>query len=120
MSIINLLPFAKKCLGLLPPLSKHTRYARWRLLSLSVFGLTLAGALWTGYFIYQNLFFTLANVNAIVVLSNNLTMDIVDLPGFQKAQGLISQKNNLPPLTAKVRNVFFYAPTSTPATTTKK
>ena len=67
------------------------------------FGLLLAGALWTGYFIYQNIFFTLSNVNAIVVLSTNLTADVVDFPNFQKVRNLIEEKRIFrpcPPISA--------------------
>ncbi|MEK7212871.1 MAG: hypothetical protein AAB678_00335 [Patescibacteria group bacterium] len=116
----NALENIKKYFGTALTPAKNTRYANWRLLSLSVFGLLLAGALWTGYFIYQNIFFTLSNVNAIVVLSTNLTADVVDFPNFQKVRNLIEEKKNLPPLPANIRDIFAYLPTSTYAVTSAK
>ena len=105
-------------------LSKDTRYQFWRILNLACFGLLLLIMGWTALFVYQNVYSTQDDAQAIYLLNKNLSLDIINVPDFEKVKKLIDSKKNETVWPANLRNVFFYAvPAATStyaATSTKK
>ena len=95
------------------PLSYKGKYGFWRLVNILTLGLLLSGALFTYYFIYQNIYSTIANANAIVSLKSNLNIYDLDLQAYEKAERAIAQKKQLEEFPANVRNIFYYS-TNTP------
>ncbi|TAN34168.1 hypothetical protein EPN28_00295 [Patescibacteria group bacterium] len=94
-------------------LEKSGRYAHWRVLNLIIVGLLLGGAMFTFYFIQQNIFSSIANANAIVALRANASADTVNLQAFAAAKDAIAEKKIKIELNTALRNIFFYAATST-------
>lgn len=102
-------------------LPTKSRYQGWRILSIIVVGLATAAAIITAYFIYQNIFRTLENANAVVILSSNLNIDVIDTKAYNQTEELIKAKNTLFVWPKDVRNIFSYqALTTTYVTTTKR
>ncbi len=100
-------------LNLKIPLSYKGKYGFWRLVNIITIGLLLFGALFTYYFIYQNIYSTIANANAIVSLKSNLNIYDLDLQAYEKAERAITQKKQLEEFPSNVRNIFYYS-TNTP------
>ncbi len=93
------------------------RYGFWRLLNLIILGLLLTGALFTYYFIYQNIYSNIANSNAIISLKSNLSIYDLDLQTYEKAENAINQKKHQEEIPNNIRNIFYYSAsisTSTP------
>ena len=90
------------------PISYKGRYGFWRLLNILIFGLLVSGAMFTTYFIYENIYSTIANANAIVSLRSSLNIYDLDLQAYEKAETAIIQKKQLEEFPAKIRNVFYY------------
>ena len=84
------------------------RYGFWRLLNIVIFGLLFSGAMFTYYFIYQNIYSTIANANAIVSLRSNLTIYDLDLQAYEKATAAIAQKKHKEEFSSNIRNIFYY------------
>lgn len=103
------------------PIAYKGRYGFWRLLNIVILGLLVFGAMFTYYFIYQNIYSTIANANAIVSLRSNLNIYDLDLEAYEKAQAAIAQKKHLEEFPPGIRNIFYYTTTtSTYANTTTK
>ncbi len=90
------------------PISYKGRYGFWRLLNILIFGLLVSGAMFTTYFIYENIYSTIANANAIVSLRSNLNIYDLDLKAYEKAENAIAQKKRLDTFPANIRNIFYY------------
>ena len=95
------------------PLAYKGRYGLWRLINILILGLLLSGAMFTYYFIYQNIYSTIANANAIVSLRSNLNIYDLDLQAYEKAQTAIVQKKQLEEFPPNIRNIFYYKTIST-------
>ena len=97
------------------------RYGFWRLLNIVILGLLVSGAMFTYYFIYQNIYSTIANANAITSIRSNINIYDLDLPAYEKAQVAIAQKKLLEEIPPNIRNIFYYnTTTSTYANTNTK
>ncbi|HSR89406.1 MAG TPA: hypothetical protein VLK22_03385 [Candidatus Udaeobacter sp.] len=83
-------------------------YGFWRLLKIIIIGILVYGAMFTCYFIYQNIYSTIANANAIVALKSKAGGYDLDLQAYQKARTAITQKNHLEEIPTNVRNIFYY------------
>jgi len=70
------------------------KYAGWRLLSILLMGLLLTAALFTYYFIYNNIYTTLADANAVIALNSQIGGETVDQVAFVEASGLLAAKNS--------------------------
>jgi len=84
------------------------KYGFWRLLNIVIFGLLISGTMFTYYFIYQNIYSTIANANAIVSLRSNLNIYDLDLKAYDKARVAIGQKKQIEEFPANIRNIFYY------------
>ena len=84
------------------------RYGFWRLLNIVMFGLLVFGAMFTYYFIYENIYSTMDNASAIVSLRSNLNIYDLDIPAYEKARAAIAQKKHLEEFPANIRNIFYY------------
>lgn len=85
------------------------RYGFWRLLNIIILGVLVFVAMFTYYFIYQNIYSTIANANAITSLRSNLNIYDLDLPAYERAQIAIAQKNHLEIIPNNIRNIFYYS-----------
>lgn len=90
------------------PIAYKGKYAFWRLLNIVIFGLLISGVMFTYYFIYQNIYSTIANANAITSLRSNLNIYDLDLQAYEKAQTAIIQKKHLEEIPLNIRNIFYY------------
>lgn len=64
--------------------------------------------MFTYYFIYQNIYITIANANAIVALRSTLNIYDLDLLAYEKAEAAIAQKKRLEEFPLNIRNIFYY------------
>jgi hypothetical protein len=90
------------------PITYKGRYGFWRMLNILIIGLLVSGAMFTYHFIYQNIYSTIANANAIVSLRTNLNIYDLNLQAYEKAEGAITQKKQLEGFPPNLRNIFFY------------
>ena len=90
------------------PIAYKGRYGFWRLINIIILGLLLSGAMFTYYFIYQNIYSTIANANAIVALRSNQNIFDLDLQAYEKAKAAIAQKKHLEEIPLNLRNIFYY------------
>lgn len=67
----------------------------------------------TFYFIYQNVYGTLANARAIITLKSNPALFDLDLSAYEKARIAIAQKKEPNTFPANMRNIFTYVQTNT-------
>jgi len=112
MNKITLADIWKK---LAPP--DKNNYLGWRIASILTAGLITLALMLTAFFVYNNIYNTLANACSIINLNSELGMDIVDMDNFYKTAGIIDAKKKLTPIPPTVRNIFTYY--STPSSTTK-
>ncbi|MFA5770923.1 MAG: hypothetical protein WC894_05520 [Patescibacteria group bacterium] len=98
-------------------LKPANRYTIWKVVGMLIIGLLLACTMLVFYFIYQYSYLTLSNANAILTLSSNLGVDIVENNNFKISQDIINSKKSLPEITNKIRNIFYYVETSSSTTT---
>lgn len=99
-----------------PTPTKH--YTSWRLFSILVVGFMVFSALAVSYFIYQNIFATLANANDIAFLKTSITIDAVDKKAYDAATKLIELKRNIV-IPSDTKNIFEYGPEPKTNTSTK-
>lgn len=97
-------------------------YGFWRLLKIITIGVLAFGAMFTYYFIYQNIYSTIANANAIISLKSRMGAYELDLQSYEKAKAAIIQKKHLEDIPTNLRNIFYYVTinTSTYVNTTTK
>lgn len=84
------------------------RYGFWRLINIVIFGLLISGAMFTYHFIYQNIYSTIANANAITSLQANVNIYDLDLQAYEKATLAIAQKKRIEEIPSNIRNIFYY------------
>lgn len=94
------------------------RYAFWRMIYILIFLLLLGAMGMTYYFIYQNIYSTIANTNIVSALKSNANIYNLDLAGFQKATAAIEKKQKIEYVGPTVKNIFNYASTPVIATST--
>ena len=97
------------------------RYAFWRMIYILIFALLLALMGLTYYFIYQNIYSTIANSHIVTALKSNTNIYNLDIAGFQKATAAIEKKQKLEYVASNSRNIFFFQAatvTSSPSTST--
>ncbi len=103
--------------GYLKPANKYTI---WKAAGLLMIGLLLTCSFFVFYFVYQYSYTTISNANAIMTISSNLGVDLIDNKNFIISQNIINLKNSLPPVGDKIRNIFYYDQVSTSTTSTGK
>ena len=89
------------------------RYGLWRMINILVFSVLIFAIAFTFYFIYQNIYSTLANAHAIVTLKSNMTIFDLDMPAYEKARLAITRTKQTDPFLLNTRNIFSYSITST-------
>jgi len=85
------------------------KYFFWRIFSIIVMGALISGVIFTSFFIYSKIYFTIANIEVIATLSEHANLTVLDLPGYEKAQKLITLKTEKNKIPKDIRNIFFYA-----------
>jgi len=90
------------------PVTYKGKYGLWRLINIVIFGLLISGSMFTYYFIYENIYSTIANANAIVSLRSGLSIYDLDLQAYEKARAAITQKKQLEEIPSNIRNIFYY------------
>lgn len=95
------------------------RYGLWRLVYLMIFLILLSAVGLTYYFIYQNIYSTIANTTVITALKSSVNIYNLDIPAFHKASEAIEKKQKLEYFAPEIRNIFYYTTnTTSPITTT--
>lgn len=89
-------------------MTNNSRYTAWRLASIGIVGLLSLAVLITIYFIYNNIYNTLSNSNAILVLSSSPQSDTIDITAYEKAKKIITTKQQAVIIPNKLRNIFSY------------
>ena len=84
------------------------KYGLWRLVYILIFGILLSSVLFTYYFIYQNIYTSVANANAIVSIQSNLNIYNLDISTFEKAAAAIDKKQVREEFPANTGNIFNY------------
>lgn len=92
-------------------------YATWRIASILIAGLILASTLFIGFFVYQNIYTTLANTNTIIILESSLGVDVIDTKAYNQVEEKLKLKKTPFSWPDKIRNIFDYVPTSTTIST---
>lgn len=82
------------------------KYAGWRLLSIVLVGLLLSTALFTFYFIYNNIYATMADANAVLILNTQLGGEAIDQAAYEKAVQLLAVKNTPFVIPTTTRDIF--------------
>ena len=93
----------------------------WQIINwVAITGLLLA-AFFTVRFIYENVYLSLSNAYAIIVLSKDLDIEKIDATAFEKAQKALANKQ-IAPIPDKLRYIFALPAisTSTPVKSTNK
>lgn len=88
---------------------------KWRLITYLVAGLMIAGVFISGVFIYRYIYVTLDNANAVMILNTNTSINVIDVPTFNKAIQILDSKLQ-PPAIMPARNIFSYASSTPPVT----
>lgn len=83
------------------------------MINILVFSTLIFATAFTFYFIYQNIYSTLANAHAIVTLRSNMTIFDLDMAAYEKARLAIAQKKQIDPFPPNLRNIFSYSLTGT-------
>lgn len=106
MSIINNLnfSFSKK------PDSCYRKRptSRWKIWTSAIASLIIIVTLGVFYFIYNNIYLTITNVNAIYFLQANNETNNVDMAAYEKAKQYLDKKSNPPVMPKNLRNIFSY------------
>ncbi len=89
-------------------LKDNNRYAAWRLASIGTMGILSLTIILTIYFIYDNIYNTLSNGNAIIILSNSPLSDTIDVEAYEKVKKIITKKQQTNSIPTKLRNIFYY------------
>ncbi len=101
----------------------NVAYLGWRVLSIIIIGVLTGSVIMSSYFSYQNIYQTIADANAVVVLSSTVGSDIINIPEYEKAEQFLERKRAPFFFAEGARNIFTYATASSTlpgATSTKK
>lgn len=91
-------------------------YLGWRIASIVVIGAMLTSALASAWFIYYNIYTTIANTTAITILGSTQYIDAVNTEEFEKAHALLQTKSITTVWTKNLRNIFEYTDIATTST----
>ena len=101
------------------PITYKGSYGLWRMINIVILGALALGTMFTIYFVQQNVFYTIANTDAVVGLQSSVIFDI-DLDSYERAVQIITDKKKPTEIPANLRNIFSYGLTAiTHATTTQ-
>lgn len=92
-------------------LKTTNRYTAWRLASICTVGILGLVIIITIYFIYNNIYNTLSNSNAILILSSSPQSDTIDIEAYTQAKKTISKKEQTIIIPNDLRNIFIYGQT---------
>lgn len=96
-------------------------YGVWRIIYLLIFAILITAIALTYYFIYQNIYSTIANTNTVTLLKSTVNIYNLDIAAFERAAAAIEKKNKLEYFAPDIRNIFYYqANTSTYASSNTK
>jgi len=95
------------------PTTYKGRYGLWRMINILVFSTLIFATAFTFYFVYQNIYSTLANAHAIITLRSNMTIFDLDMPAYERARLAIMQKKQTDLFPSNTRNIFSYSVIST-------
>jgi len=87
-------------------------FSTWRIASILAVGVLCVSAFFAAIFIYKNIYTTIANTNAIVILQSSLNVDAVDSEAFEKAVNFVEQKKEKTPWDHNTRYPFEYVTTT--------
>jgi hypothetical protein len=94
-------------------------YGLWRIIYLSVWGISAAGIILAIAFIYQNIFLTALNATVIREFVPNTDWFSLDWKGYEKIKITLNAKKELRQAPLRYKNIFVYnAPINAAATTT--
>ncbi len=73
------------------------------------------GVLLTTYFVYQNIYTTIANTEAIGILQASASVDSLDIKDYDNIRALLENRSKAQPISKDLRNIFipYVAPTTT-------
>lgn len=94
------------------------KYALWRFINIIIMGALIGGALLTYVFIYQNIYNTISNTYAITELNANINWTALNSQDYTKAQDILKQKAEIKQISRTIRNIFSYAGSSIPTSST--
>lgn len=94
--------------------NEFVHFHRLRAVTIGVAGLLAVGFLLSGYFVYQNIFETIARVHSIMLLTNEYGTEIIDFPAFSRTKEAWDKKQAGATLSVP-RDPFYSAVLSAPA-----
>ncbi|OGH94180.1 MAG: hypothetical protein A2538_01430 [Candidatus Magasanikbacteria bacterium RIFOXYD2_FULL_41_14] len=95
-------------------------YLGWRIASIIVVGTMLASALFSAWFIYHNIYNTIANSMTVVILGSSPYVEALDDTALQKARASLKLKNIVVTWPKNIRNIFSYPEIATSTIYDKK
>jgi len=94
-------------------------YGLWRIVYLSVWGISAAGIILTIAFIYQNVYLTALNAAAIREFAPNTDWFSLDWKGYEEIKLTLNAKKELGQAPLRYKNIFIYnTSVNAPASTT--
>lgn len=93
-------------------------YLGWRIASILIVGLMLGSAVFSIWFIYYNIYVTIANTASIVILQSSQKADTIDWNSFEQAQKNLLLKSDKTEWPKNIRDIFNYADIATTTTST--
>jgi len=90
------------------PIKYKGRYGFWRIFNLIVFGLLAGGIMYTAYFVYENIYISLANTSVIIALKSDMEWYSLDLGSYEQAKSMIAEKATRQEIPTNLKNFFFY------------
>lgn len=79
----------------------------WRMVTYAVVALMGAGIVISVVFIYRHIYVTLDNANAVILLKTNTSINVIDVPTFNKTSQILSDKQQATAI-LPARNIFSY------------
>ena len=102
-------------------LRKRAAYLGWRLFSIVVVGIMAGSVIVSSYFIYENIYRTLADANTVVILSSTVGIDAINITEYDNAERFLALKRTPFTISKDARNIFMYdSSTSTASTSSTK
>lgn len=81
-------------------------YLVWKLLSIIAIGAMLASIIGSVYFLYTTIYRVLDDAYTIVILEADVQLDTINTKLYQRAQELVTLKNDTTSLPQEITNVF--------------
>jgi hypothetical protein len=89
-----------------------TPYASWRLASIIVVGILTIATLESVYFMYKNIYSTISNSTAIVLLGDAAGSQTIDIATFTRTEAILKNKIEPEIWPERLRNIFAYDETT--------